>query len=70
MTFTFNCVKAALPLEARLALETNSWQTMWLPRLRRFLQLEQGVVFVGVLISVLFSVLVPGGPTIGKSEKK
>jgi hypothetical protein len=45
-----------------LALDANSWKTIWLPRLRRFLQIEQGVVFVGVLISALFAVLKPGAP--------
>jgi len=45
-----------------LAFDANSWKTIWLPRLRRFLQIEQGVVFVGVLISALFAVLKPGAP--------
>lgn len=34
---------------------------MW-PGLRRFLQVEQGVVFVGVLVSALFAVVRPGAP--------
>jgi sigma-B regulation protein RsbU (phosphoserine phosphatase) len=45
-----------------LALNTNSWQTIWLPRLRQFLQIEQRVVFAGVLISALFWVLMPAAP--------
>jgi phosphoserine phosphatase RsbU/P len=52
----------ALPLEAGLALDANSWRTIWLPRLRHLLEVEQRVVFVGVLISALFAVMIPGAP--------
>jgi len=62
LTFTLNCVKVALPSEASLALDSNSWKTVWLPRLRQLLKVEQRVVFVGVLISALFWVAIPGAP--------
>jgi len=45
-----------------LAVNVNSWKAISLPRLRDFLQVEQRVVFVGVLISALFAVLMPGAP--------
>jgi sigma-B regulation protein RsbU (phosphoserine phosphatase) len=45
-----------------LAVNVNSWKAIWLPRLRELLQIEQRVVFVGVLISALFAVLMPGAP--------
>ena len=62
LTFTLNCVKVALPSEASLALNANSWKTVWLPRLRQLLEVEQRVIFVGVLISALFAVTIPGAP--------
>jgi len=45
-----------------LALDANSGKTIWVPRLRQLLAVEQRVVFVGVLISALFAVLMPGAP--------
>jgi len=45
-----------------LALDANSGKTIWVPRLRQLLEVEQRVVFVGVLISALFAVLMPGAP--------
>jgi len=45
-----------------LELDTNPWKTTGLPRLRQLLEVEQRVVFVGVLISALFAVLMPGAP--------
>ena len=45
-----------------MAVNVNSWKAISLPRLRDFLQVEQRVVFVGVLISALFAVLMPGAP--------
>jgi phosphoserine phosphatase RsbU/P len=35
--------------------------TLW-PHLRRLLQMEQGIVFVGVLLCALFAVVIPGAP--------
>ncbi|MGB8321887.1 MAG: PP2C family protein-serine/threonine phosphatase [Candidatus Acidiferrum sp.] len=43
---------------------TNSWSTIWLPRLRNLLRAEQQVVFIGVLISALFAVLKTGAPIV------
>ncbi len=37
-------------------------QNTWVPRLRQLLEVEQRVVFVGVLISALFWVAIPGAP--------
>jgi sigma-B regulation protein RsbU (phosphoserine phosphatase) len=62
LTFTLNCVKVALPLEASLAINGDSWKTIWLPRLRQLLEAEQRVVFAGVLVSALIAVLIPGAP--------
>ncbi len=45
-----------------MARNPNSWKTTRLPRLRQLLEVEQRVVFVGVLISALFWVLIPGAP--------
>ncbi len=45
-----------------MELDTNPWKTTGLPRLRQLLEVEQRVVFVGVLISALFAVLMPGAP--------
>ncbi len=45
-----------------MAVNTNSWRTIWFPRLRQLLEVEQRVVFVGVLIAALFWVLIPGAP--------
>ncbi len=45
-----------------MALDANSGKTIWVPRLRQLLEVEQRVVFVGVLISALFAVLMPGAP--------
>lgn len=62
LTFTLNSVKVALLLEAGLAVSANSWKLVWLPRLRQLLEVEQRVVFVGVLTSALFWVAIPGAP--------
>ncbi len=40
----------------------DSWKTAFKPRFRQFLQLQQRVVFIGVLISALFAVVRPGAP--------
>ena len=45
-----------------MAFSANSWKTVWLPRLRQLLEVEQRVIFVGVLISALFAVTIPGAP--------
>jgi sigma-B regulation protein RsbU (phosphoserine phosphatase) len=45
-----------------LAITSDSWKQRIWPRLRRILQIEQSVVFVGVLISALFAVITPGAP--------
>lgn len=43
-------------------MKVDSWKTTLKPRFRQFLQLEQRVVFIGVLISALFAVVRPGAP--------
>jgi sigma-B regulation protein RsbU (phosphoserine phosphatase) len=45
-----------------LSVTPSSWRSVWVPRLKRFLQVEQGIVFIGVLISALFAVLKTGAP--------
>ena len=45
-----------------LATEANSWQSVWKARVIEVLKVEQGVVFVGVLLSALFYVMMPGAP--------
>lgn len=40
----------------------NSWRSVWIPRLKRLLETEQQIVFIGVLISALFAVLRTGAP--------
>jgi phosphoserine phosphatase RsbU/P len=45
-----------------LPVATNSWSTIWVPRLRSLLRAEQQVVFIGVLISALFAALKTGAP--------
>jgi sigma-B regulation protein RsbU (phosphoserine phosphatase) len=47
-----------------LPVATNSWSTIWVPRLRNLLRAEQQVVFIGVLISALFAVLKTGAPIV------
>ncbi len=41
---------------------TKSWSRIIWPHARQFLQVEQGVVFVGVLLCALFAVVKPGAP--------
>ena len=45
-----------------MPINRDSWKHTIKPRLRQFLQVEQGVVFIGVLICALFVVLRPGAP--------
>lgn len=45
-----------------MTIGSNSWHAKVKPFLRQLLQLEQRIVFVGVLISALFAVVSPGAP--------
>jgi phosphoserine phosphatase RsbU/P len=45
-----------------LATQAISWKQVVGPRLREFLEVQQRIVFIGVLICALFSVLTPNAP--------
>jgi sigma-B regulation protein RsbU (phosphoserine phosphatase) len=45
-----------------LSTQFASWKQAFGPRLREFLQVQQRIVFIGVLICALFAVLTPGAP--------
>jgi sigma-B regulation protein RsbU (phosphoserine phosphatase) len=45
-----------------LSPQSISWKQAFGPRLREFLQVQQRVVFIGVMICALFAVITPGAP--------
>ena len=45
-----------------MSTQSISWKQAFSPRLREFLQVQQRIVFVGVMICALFAVLTPGAP--------